>query len=179
MANLPKNDVTLVAADVEVKYPDYSSEVYADQVQTFTDLAKAQVHLIIYTGQWFLPTLSHWPTNIEYWWARYPNKFHPIPSETWSYEKLETETEIYGWYPDPQKKSPGPVAVWQCSGDRIKLPGCQGRAVDINLVNKTLPGLKAWWGITNVPPEYTYQQKLDILWREANEYPPAGWVTLL
>jgi len=168
MANLPQNDVTLVAADIEVAYKDYSPEVYADQVQIFTDLVKAQVHMIIYTGQWFLPFLSHWPSNIEYWWARYPTKFYPPTSEEWSYAKLELETERYGYYPDPQKKSPGSVEVWQCSGDRLKLPGCCGRAVDVNLVNKTLPELRTWWGQSAPPaPEPTISQKVDVLWREA------------
>jgi len=162
MANLPKNDVTLVAADVEVAYPEYSPEVYADQVQTFTDLTKAQVHLIIYTGQWFLPFLSHWPTNVEYWWARYPDRLYPTPSEAWSYEKLEVETERYGFYPDPQKKSPGPIEVWQCSGDRIKLPGCQGRAVDVNLINKTPAATRAWWGVST-PPVLTLDQRVTII----------------
>jgi hypothetical protein len=50
---------------------------------------------------------------MEYWWARYPTRFYPNPSEAWSYEKLETETERYGWYPDPQKKSPGTIKLWQ------------------------------------------------------------------
>jgi GH25 family lysozyme M1 (1,4-beta-N-acetylmuramidase) len=171
MANLPKNDVTVVATDIEVKYPDYSAEVYADEVQIFTDLTKAQVHLIIYTGQWFLPTLTHWPTNVGYWWARYPDKFYPTPSEVWNYEKLEVETERYGFYPDPQKKCPGPIEVWQCSGDRLKLPGCCGRAVDVNLVNKTLPALKAWWGVQS-PPVLTCEQKVDILWAKAKTM---GW----
>jgi hypothetical protein len=171
MANLPKNDVTLVAADVEVVYKEYSPEVYADQVQIFTDLLKSQVHMIIYTGQWFLSYLSRWPTNIEYWWARYPDRFHPDQSEAWSYEKLEIETEKYGFYPDPQKKSPGPVEVWQCSGDRIKLPGCQGRAVDVNLINKTPAATREWWGVST-STELTIKQKVDVLCREANIH---GW----
>jgi len=171
MANLPKNDVTLVAADVEVKYTDYSPEVYADQVQTFTDLAKAQVHLIIYTGQWFLPFLAHWPTNVEYWWARYPDRFYPTPSETWSYEKLDTEVHSYGWYPDPQKKSPGPIKLWQLSGDRLKLPGCCGRAVDVNTWSGDLASLKTWWGVS-APPVLTLEQRVSKLEAEARIH---GW----
>ena len=165
MANLPPNDVTLIAADIEVKYPDYSPEEYADQVATFTDLVKAQCHMVIYTGEWFMSCLSHWPRNVEYWWARYPYKLYPTPSEAWSYEKLRIMTEAVGWHPDPIKKSPGPVKLWQCSGDRIKLPGCCGRAVDVNLWQGDLNSLKVWWGADTpivVPP--TYEQKVDILW---------------
>jgi GH25 family lysozyme M1 (1,4-beta-N-acetylmuramidase) len=173
MGNLPQNDVSLISADIEVRYPEYSPEVYADQVQIFTDLVKAQCHMVIYTGQWFLPTLAHWPTNVEYWWARYPDRFYPTPSEAWSYEKLEVETEKYGWYPDPQKKSPGAVEIWQCSGDRLKLPGCQGRAVDVNLINKTPEETIIWWGADTIPQPPI--SKLDILWREAYDHPPAGW----
>jgi hypothetical protein len=167
MANLPQNDVTLVAADVEVRYTDYSPEIYADQVQIFTDLVRAQCHMIIYTGQWFLPFLSHWPSG-EYWWARYPFKFYPPTSEIWSYEKLEIETERYGFYPDPQKKCPGNISLWQCSGDRIKLPGCCGRAVDVNLWNGDLSSLRTWWGV-QAPPQLS---RIEILEREARK---AGW----
>jgi hypothetical protein len=171
MANLPENDVTLVMDDIEVLYPEYSSEVYADQVDIFTDLVKAQIHTIDYTGQWFLPTLSHWSTDIEYCWARYPNRFYSEVTGPWSYEKLELETERYGWYPDPQKKCPGTIKLWQCSGDRIKLPGCAGRAVDVILWNGNLVSLKEWWGITS-----PVLSKLDILWNNAVAYPPANWV---
>lgn len=169
MANLPKNDVTLVATDIEVKYPEYSPEVYADQVQIFIDMLKTQLHVVIYTGQWFLPFLAHWPTDVEYWWARYPTRFYPDTSEMWSYEKLERETESYGWYPDPLKKCPGTVKLWQCSGDRIKLPGCQGRATDINLWEGNLESLRSWWGASTCPPP---MDKLSILWREAGLH---GW----
>jgi GH25 family lysozyme M1 (1,4-beta-N-acetylmuramidase) len=168
MAHLPANDVTLVSADIEVRYKEYSPEVYADQVQIFTDLLRAQCHMVIYTGAWFLPVLAHWPTDVEYWWARYPDKFYPNPSEIWSYAKLELETEKYGWYPDPKKKCPGEIEVWQCSGDRLKLPGCQGRAVDVNLINKTFEETRTWWGGSVQPP----LNKLEILWREAGR---VGW----
>jgi GH25 family lysozyme M1 (1,4-beta-N-acetylmuramidase) len=172
MANLPQNDVTLVSSDVEVVYNNYSSEVYADQVEIFTDLLKSQLHTIIYTGQWFLSYLSHWPTDVEYWWARYPNRFYPAQKEVWSWAKLTLETENYGWHPDPLKKSPGTVAVWQCSGNRLILPGCANRPVDVNLANKTLPELEAWWPAKMPSPALTMAQKVDVLWREAGI---AGW----
>jgi hypothetical protein len=42
---------------------------------------------------------------------------------------------------------------------------------DINRFYGTLTELKAFIGIT----EPTDTEKLNIMWREANEHPPAGW----
>lgn len=174
ISNLPKKGVSRVFIDIEVVYKDYSPEVYADQVQAFIDeFTRAYPLTVIYTGQWFLPVLAHWPRNVEYWWARYPEAFHPDPSEVWSYEKLEVETEKYGYYPDPQHKCPGPLKLWQCSGDRLKLPGCQGRAVDVNLFNGTLQQLQDWWGAEmTLPPTLTCEQKMELIWNYGKSQ---GW----
>jgi hypothetical protein len=167
--NIPKQGVSIIFADVEVAYSGYSAEVYADEVQKFYGEISTQFKTIIYTGQWFLSFLSHWILG-EYWWARYPNRFHPVAKENWSYEKLEQETENYGYFPDPQGKCPGVVSLWQCSGDRIILPGCADRPVDVSLFNGTFDDLKKWWGVpaTTAP---TMIQKVDILWREAQKHP--------
>jgi GH25 family lysozyme M1 (1,4-beta-N-acetylmuramidase) len=169
MRNLPSSGVTRLFIDVEVKYTGYSAEVYADEVQKFITEIKAIYPLtVIYTGQWFLPFLSHWPTG-SYWWARYPFRFYPPSKENWTYEKLEVETEKYGYFPDPQKKCPGTVDVWQCSGDRLILPGCANRPIDVNLFNGTLEELETWWGAKLPTGELTLKQKVDVLWREAEK----------
>lgn len=172
MYNLPPTGVTRVFSDIEVKYTDYSPEKYADEVQAFDEKLKQEFPLkVIYTGQWFLSYLSHWPSG-SYWWARYPYAFYPPSKQYWSYEKLESETERYGYFPDPQKKCPGSPELWQCSGDRIILPGCANRPIDVNLFNGTLEELEAWWGAEMPAGELTLKQKVDILWREAEK---AGW----
>ena len=166
--NLPKEGVTRLFIDVEVQYSGYSSEVYADQIQSFINLIAVQYPLtVIYTGEWFLSFLSHWPTNVPYWWARYPWYFYPAKPEVWTYEKLETETERYGYYPDPRNHCPSKAELWQCSGDRIILPGCQDRPVDVNLFNGSLEQLEAWWGAKLPDSPLTDKQRLDILWRNA------------
>ena len=167
--NLPKSGVTRIFSDVEVLYTGYTADVYADEVQNFINYVLTYYPLtVIYTGGWFLSYLSHWPANVPYWWARYPFVFYPDQKEVWTYQKLESETERYGYYPDPRKQCPSTVDLWQCSGDRIILPGCQNRPVDISLFNGTLEQLEAWWNAKLPNPPLTDKQKLDILWREAS-----------
>lgn len=163
--NAPK-ETTRVFVDIEVKYNELTPAQYADQVQAFINqLLLVCPRVTIYTGQWFLGFLEHWPTNVDYWWARYPNRFYPDNKESWAYTQLETSTEQYGFWPDPQKKCPSKVSLWQCSGDRLILPGCVNRPVDVNLWNGSYKELCDWWGVALAPPtEPNLEEKVNSLY---------------
>lgn len=171
-ANLPLSGVTKLLIDVEVKKPDYSPEIYADELQIFINLCKQVYPLTtIYTGGWFLSILAHWPTNVDYWWARYPYTLCPQGDrQMWSWQKWRTTSNNYGYLPDPLKQCPSYVGLWQCSGDKLILPGCANRPIDLNLFNGNLDSLEQWWGAEM--PGTTLEEKINILWREAGLH---GW----
>lgn len=172
VSNLPTSGVTRLFIDVEVRKDGYSPETYADELQIFINKSKALYpKTTIYTGGWFLSILSHWPTNVEYWWARYPYTLCPQGDrQSWSWDKWRTVSNAYGFSPDPLHTCPATVGLWQCSGDKLILPGCANRAMDMNLFNGNLNSLELWWGATM--PGLSMGDMVKILWREANE---AGW----
>jgi hypothetical protein len=161
--NLPSKGVTRIFPDVEVKYPDYEPVTYAQQVAIYkTEIAKyIKYPQVCYTGQWFLSYLSYWPIDWEYWWARYPWALYPAQKQNIPWDTLRLMIDAVGWNPDPQKKCPGIVKLWQCTADRYILPGCAGRPMDMIVALMTQPELTSWWG-AEAPVN-----KLDILWREA------------
>jgi GH25 family lysozyme M1 (1,4-beta-N-acetylmuramidase) len=166
--HLPQG-VTIVFADIEVRKDGYSPKVYADEVQIFYNLISAQYKTVIYTGAWFLTVVDYWP-HAEYWWARYPYSLCPQGGRVfWSWGDFKQKANVYGYSPDPYKVCPGPAMLWQCSGDKVILPGTANRPIDINLWNGTLAELEAWWGNQLPNPPKT---QLEILWREAALH---GW----
>jgi hypothetical protein len=165
-------DCNLVSADIEVSKIGYSAEIYADEVQRFIDLTSAHFHVVTYTGEWFLSVISHW-NNGEYWWARYPWAFYPAQKENWTWEQLKIKVNSCGWNPDPMHRCSGTVKLWQLSGDRLILPGCANRPMDVSIWNGDLQSLEKWWGTPLPPlPGLTLVQRVDILWREAALH---GW----
>lgn len=166
--HLPSDGVTRVFADVEVRYTGYPAETYGQQLRKFIDKARQEYLITIYTGGWFLPIVTPWPTDVDYWWARYPYTFYPSQKQYWSWKQWYEVSGVYGWSPDPSKLCPSTIKLWQCSGDRLILPGCANRAIDMNLFNGNLASLEQWWG-AEMP---VTEDKLAILWREANIH---GW----
>ncbi len=137
--NLPAG-VKFVSVDVEVKRVGYSPAAYGAELGTFLSLARRHWKLGIYTGGWFLPLVAGWPADCEYWWARYPYLLYPAKAKAMTWEELRARLGMLSWSPGA---APGPVVVWQCSGDRMKLPGCSGRAVDVNVTRLTTAELAA------------------------------------
>lgn len=145
-ANLPAG-ARRVAIDIEVKRDGYSPAAYAADVQQFISLVKAAGLIpVIYTGAWFLPLLAYWPKDIEYWWARYPYALYPPSSLNISWEELFAKLDALGWLPAEAGVIPGPCLLWQCSGDRFKLPGTGGRVIDICVANMPVTQYQAWVG---------------------------------
>jgi hypothetical protein len=158
--------------DVEVRKFGLSPIEYARQLEEFL-LATSNVFIpVIYTGAWFLPIVSEWPKTLDYWWARYPGVWYPDRSEYRTWERINTDAANQLWTPG---NAPGPITMWQVGGDRIKPPGADRRALDINLYPGTVEQLAAYFQsevIPPPPPPLTDRQKIDILWREAGL---AGW----
>ncbi len=154
-----------VAIDIEVTRDGYVPSAYAAEVDGLINLCIAAGLLpVIYTGGWFLPILSKWPTGCDYWWGRYPLSMYPPTSQNITWEQLQVLVQALTWSPGP---TPGPCNLWQCSGDRFKLPGTNLRTVDINLWHGSLTGLSAYMCQALPPPAPTLEQRVSILEREA------------
>jgi GH25 family lysozyme M1 (1,4-beta-N-acetylmuramidase) len=132
-----------ILVDIEVKYPDYSPDVYAAEVAAFINLVnQAGYQIGIYTGGWFLSVLSKWPTNQDYWWGAYSTIL--TECEDWaSYKKSLDAISMSAF----TKLSPGPVRMWQCTGDGVRLEGFGGHAVDVNVFPGELTDLSEWFSM--------------------------------
>lgn len=156
--NLPAG-VRRVCVDVEVKRDGYSSGAYAADFEHFYLGAKQNWNVTIYTALWFAPYLAYWPPGAEYWWARYPLSWYPATSQIISWEAIQAKAAVQTWAPNCTL---GTCALWQISGDRYKPPGCQGRAVDINLFNGSDAALAQWAGAEQVQDNWYWDVTLGL-----------------
>lgn len=156
--NAPQN-IKLFSCDVEVAKSGYPPADYGRELAAFIALASQYWRVMIYTGAWFLPLVTPWPTNVYYWYARYPYVVYPAERENWSFEKLKSVLGGMSW--TPGSSAPGEVKFWQCSGDRILLPGTL-RAIDINLFKGSYADLCAFTG-QNPRPEPTLETRVKAL----------------
>jgi hypothetical protein len=129
--NLPINCPPRVFTDIEVRKDGYSPVTYAEQVEEFKFIIKQHYRPANYTGAWFLPFLSSWPNDVDYWWARYPYDLYPPVATHITWQDLTAKVDLVGWYPDPMRVCPGNVELWQCSADRY-IPIGTLRTMDIN-----------------------------------------------
>jgi hypothetical protein len=133
--------------DIEVKYPNYSPTVYAGEVAKFILNSKANWPTTIYTGEWFLSTLSAWSTIVDYWWASYPSKINGCLS--WELYKQLVETLPFGSY--NADKCPGKISIHQISGDNYKPIGAGGAALDTNIFLGTEKQLEDYFCMNSTP----------------------------
>jgi GH25 family lysozyme M1 (1,4-beta-N-acetylmuramidase) len=132
-SNIPAGISTL-AVDIEVRRDGYTPVQYGENLKDFLTRCKAKgYNIILYTGAWFLTVVFEWPSDTEYWWARYPTLLYPETSTAVSWNGLQS---LLGKVEFAPGKTPGPCALWQCSGDRIILPGTK-RTMDVNVFNGT------------------------------------------
>jgi len=75
------------------------------------------------------------------------------------------------WPPVNANKCPGTIRLWQCSGDRIIVPG-SNQAMDISVFPGTVNDLRAWVGYTPVQAAPTLEQRVAALEAEARAH---GW----
>jgi GH25 family lysozyme M1 (1,4-beta-N-acetylmuramidase) len=154
-----------IMIDKELQNPTISPAQETPAFYDFLGMVKERWEIALYTGHWFIPQLTSWPTQEEYWWARYPGYLYPATSEIISWDALKKRLAAVLWNPGPV---PGPCRLWQCTADRYKLPGFQGRAVDVNVFKGTRAELHAWLH-PNEPmpkpePEFSDTEKLGALW---------------
>jgi GH25 family lysozyme M1 (1,4-beta-N-acetylmuramidase) len=144
LANLPKDCPKRIFIDVEVVYAGYSPSTYGAELAKCCLAMKAQGYIpTIYTGAWFLDNVAPWPKDVDYWWAEYPNLLYPKDTTHMTWESLITEINILNWPPVNASQCPGTIKLWQCSGDRLVLPGFT-TAVDINVWNGDYQSLVNW-----------------------------------
>ncbi|MEM5775882.1 MAG: hypothetical protein AAGU05_12845, partial [Anaerolineaceae bacterium] len=167
-------DVRSVMPDIEVTYPGYEipSGVYSNEVQIFFDLCKQNWTSFIYTGGWFYNRLKYWP-DADYCIARYPYSLYPSTKERWTWDQLRGALLSMKYYPGlpPNMKtgvlSADRLKLWQCSGDRLILPGTKDRPVDVIVYPGSLESLVSWLGGTVPEPkpvELTLEEKVNLLW---------------
>jgi GH25 family lysozyme M1 (1,4-beta-N-acetylmuramidase) len=174
-ANMPRY-CPAVAIDVEVYKSGYSATEYGAQLTYFMQLVQQTWKAQIYTGEWFLTEVSPWP-KADIWWAQYPYAMYPTNRITIGWDELRMKIIALKWPPINAKKAPGPVQMWQCSGDRIILPG-SSRAMDINLFPGTVADLKTWLGyddtpVVHPPAQLTLEERVANLERAVRG---AGWI---
>jgi hypothetical protein len=151
-ANCPKDYRGRMFKDTEVKYAGYSPDVYADNYDSFTVQARIEWPTSTYTGEWFLPTLAHWPVDEDYWWGAYPNSLNTGEHITWDelHNRLKSLKFAYNGAACPGGY--GNVRLWQCAGGKIWLPGFGTHAVDVNVFPGSLDDLRKWMGSGEVSP---------------------------
>jgi len=176
--------VLCFALDVEVRYSKVSTTQYTAYILRFLELCKGRgLKVIIYTGQWFLQYLSSWPTNVDYWWAQYPQPDYYLPDvHDWA-----TLREKLSSFPDVPMNSrfiPGTdrLKLWQFSGDWLKLPGSD-HAIDVNLFYGNASDLQDYFGnggITVPVPPVTVRSNLYSVTDPSNYFsrPGGGPLTL-
>ena len=148
--------------DIEVKRTGYPPLTYAAEVSHFYAQASKFWRGDIYTGGWFVPLLASWPEGASYWWARYPWSWYPPAGISISWEGIISKAMNTVWNPNCEL---GPCLCWQLSGDRMKPPGCAGRAIDINLFDGNEADIAAYFG-TELPVSISWAQRVTVALRE-------------
>ena len=141
-------EVGAIMIDVEVEFPNYPPNRYATELEKFCQLVAPRWNYMIYTGQGYLNLLSKWPTEADYWWAQYPAVLYPEHPEQWTWDKVREKVDALSG-PLNVEMVPGRFKMWQCTGDRLILPG-SAKPIDVNIYPGTLEELKNW--INEKPP---------------------------
>jgi GH25 family lysozyme M1 (1,4-beta-N-acetylmuramidase) len=144
LANHMPADAKAVMLDIEVRMSGYAPATYAAEVRKFRDLVKSKWTTAIYTGEWFLPMLSSWPTDADYWWAQYPLEFYQDQDIPLTWDELRTRLQKYD-QPFNVSKVPGRLRMWQFTGDTLVLPGST-RIIDVNVFYGSRADLENWLG---------------------------------
>jgi len=148
-----------VFIDTEVRKTSLSVSLYGAEYNKFIKLCRSNWKTIIYTGAGFLDALAPWPKDVDYWWAAYPWSMYPNPGIKVTWEQLRTMLDKLVWPPYNSAVSPGLVGMWQCSGDRITVPGSI-RPMDISVFKGTQAEYRAWLGYDGQPPALTWEQSI-------------------
>jgi hypothetical protein len=148
VANMPESPCAFI--DTELSVAGESPEVAGVKYNRFLDLARAKWKIIPYTGAWFLPKIKPWPKG-SYWWSAYPWIMYPPTRISISWANLKIRIGLLSWPPFNANQCPGTVVLWQCSGDRLILPG-MSRACDVSVFRGTIEEFRAWLGFDGPIP---------------------------
>jgi len=133
--NLP-DGCRLIFLDVEVIRFGVTKAGYGKLVRALVaSLKSVGIRVIIYTGPWRYDLLDYWPGNVEYWIAGYLYSMYPSQRIYITYEVLKQMLSHLFWIPYVPPTPNSRIAIWQTSGDRLILPGCANRPIDVNLMS--------------------------------------------
>jgi GH25 family lysozyme M1 (1,4-beta-N-acetylmuramidase) len=142
VANMPAG-CTTIFADIEQVQAGLDPTLYGVEVNKFLQLCQTRWKTIIYTGAWFLPNMTNWSTTLDYWWSAYPASMYPQTPLKQSWSELDTKIQGLSWPAWNWKACPGEIKLWQCSGDRLIIPGSSG-TMDINVFPGSASEYSAW-----------------------------------
>jgi GH25 family lysozyme M1 (1,4-beta-N-acetylmuramidase) len=141
-------EVNAVMIDIEVSKPGYSPHTYATEVARFCQFVRPRWNFMIYTGEGYLPLLSSWPVDADYWWAQYPFSLYPSTPETRTWAQVRAQINALAG-PFNANKIPGRFKMWQVSGERLILPGSP-KPIDVDVYPGSIGELKTW--LNEKPP---------------------------
>lgn len=151
--NCPSDAPGLLMIDHELTWTGSPPPILAREFETFKNLVLQWKKMAIYTGGFVIPWMTYWPTDVDYWWARYPSSIQKpdVPGHIQSdWATVTSLMKSLGWNPDTQNLSPLPPKMWQCTSKYI-LPGTNGTPIDLNIWPDTVDNLKLWFN-GNVNP---------------------------
>jgi GH25 family lysozyme M1 (1,4-beta-N-acetylmuramidase)/uncharacterized protein YvpB len=166
IANMPAGCKTIFA-DIEQVQPGLDPTLYGVEVNKFLQLCQTRWKTIIYTGAWFLPNMTNWSTTLDYWWSAYPDDhndplaMHPLYNEKVTWKNLGQRIAKINWTQANQQSCPGEIKLWQCSGDRLIIPGSSG-TMDINVFPGTIAEYTAWLEYSTIIPENNMVNTLKV-----------------
>lgn len=149
-----------IFVDVEEIREDLSPEVYGAEFNNFIRLCRGKWLTIIYTGDGFLPNLTPWPIDLDYWWAAWPKEMIPSKrSVTW--DTLRAMIAGLTWPPWNGGTCPGTIKLWQVSGDKLIVPGCNSY-MDISVYSGTASEYAMWVMGGKIPEEINMPNTLSV-----------------
>jgi uncharacterized protein YvpB len=132
-----------VFIDIEVIRVNLPPNAYSIEFNAFINLCRAKWHTVIYTGSWFLENITTWPKDLDYWWSAYPANMCPAVPQNVTWSQLQVSTDALPWPPRNYKVCPGVIKLWQCSGNKLIVPGSP-KPMDISIFPGTPEQYKAW-----------------------------------
>jgi hypothetical protein len=146
-ANMPA-DAGAVSIDIEVRNSNITATEYAKKVADCIAEARNEWNVMRYTGGGYVDLLASWPADEKTWWAWYPFALYPDDPKKMSWDNLRyvLSTIIL-----PTGNIPGIPVMWQCTGDRLIMDGCE-KPMDVNVWLGTMDELVAFANVKTTAP---------------------------
>jgi hypothetical protein len=154
-----------VFIDIELRNLEMTPVAQGAEFNKFITLCRSRWKTVIYTGQWFLSNHTPWPDG-DYWWSAYPSITYPVSVTTVTWDDLRARIAGLGWPVWNAKFCPGTIKLWQCSGDRLVIPGTI-RPMDINVFPGTPAEYRAWLGLGVPIPPVIVPPTIPLTWEQS------------